>query len=334
MLLVTTPADPGARIAALAEEQETELEAAEAAAAAAAVETLAANLAKLTATAVVLYEALPDLPTGDKEPTAQRSLLAQLREALTTLGLGPITDRLVGWFADALQLGNDHAMRQAQLPGRRRIDTGVPEELRVAAQQAEDKARAELVAAADRLVGVETVDELETALAGAHKAVSRTEATARWGVNSAVAAGVHAVAEGLGTDRLWLPERDACVHCQAYAGVVAAAGSAFPAGLTYGEKPHAWSLGGVKDPPLHPRCRCRCSIWRREWGIDYPDSLKREAQRSIVRGWSLDSEPESVRIAAADRLLRRGVDLPKSVQEYAARAVRRGEFPRGRRFPG
>jgi hypothetical protein len=47
-------------------------------------------------------------------------------------------------------------------------------------------------------------------------------------------------------------------------------------------------------------------------------ALKREAARSVIKGWALESEPDSVRRDAAARLLARGgAGLPKSVQARA-----------------
>jgi hypothetical protein len=47
----------------------------------------------------------------------------------------------------------------------------------------------------------------------------------------------------------------------------------------------------------------------------------------VLKGWSLPSESNTVRLKAAEKLLHRGGrGLPKSVQEEAARAVARGKF--------
>lgn len=75
---------------------------------------------------------------------------------------------------------------------------------------------------------------------------------------------------------------------------------------------------------------CRCTI-EPLVSREYADALRREADRSVLRGFSLESEPMRVRVEAAERLLARGVDAPKSVIAYARRAVKRGEFgTRGR----
>ncbi|WP_336158185.1 hypothetical protein [Amycolatopsis sp. VC5-11] len=73
--------------------------------------------------------------------------------------------------------------------------------------------------------------------------------------------------------------------------------------------------------------------------FDLPSALRREAERSILRGDALPSESENVRIQAADRLLNRigsqknsrspsGWRVPASVKKRAERAVQRGAFTR------
>lgn len=76
-------------------------------------------------------------------------------------------------------------------------------------------------------------------------------------------------------------------------------------------------------------CRCQVSVWLGSLSgqPDLPERLKHEAARSVLKGWSLPSESNTVRLQAARALLRRGGrGLPKSVQEEAARAVARGRF--------
>lgn len=73
--------------------------------------------------------------------------------------------------------------------------------------------------------------------------------------------------------------------------------------------------------------------------FDLPAALRREAERSILRGDALPSESENVRLQAADRLLARigsdknspspsGWRVPASVKARAERAVKRGRFTR------
>jgi hypothetical protein len=128
---------------------------------------------------------------------------------------------------------------------------------------------------------------------------------------------------------VWVPERDACVHCLAYAGI-ARRTSGFPGGLTYGDKPI--SNEHIENPPLHPNCRCELRVVSKS-NKDVQQGLIREAQRSIVRGFSLASEPESLRLRATKSLLSKGVNLPDSVKKYGQRSVNVGGYPRGRDVP-
>lgn len=129
---------------------------------------------------------------------------------------------------------------------------------------------------------------------------------------------------------VWRAERDACVHCLAYQGQIDD-GKGYPAGLTFADKP--LSHDKVAKPPLHPNCRCTQSLVHKDVVVPLAKSLKREAKRSVLRGWSRPSESESVRLAAAKRLVQNGNTLPKSVNEYAKAAIKRGEFARGRTPP-
>ena len=138
--------------------------------------------------------------------------------------------------------------------------------------------------------------------------------------------GSTAVADVAELATVWIAETDACVHCLAYSGVIAKPGEAFPGGLTYGRK--SYYPDAIKTPPRHPRCRCTVEpLVARE----FADALRREADRSVLRGFSLESESMAVRVDAAERLLERGVNAPKSVIAFSRRAVKAGEFPtRGR----
>ncbi len=144
-------------------------------------------------------------------------------------------------------------------------------------------------------------------------------------VNMAGNQGSTAIADAANLPTVWVAETNACVRCLKYSGRVAKPGEAFPGGLTYG-KP----VGGepLPHPPLHRHCRCTVEPLRSR---DYAASLRREADRSVLRGFSLESESMGVRVDAAERLLRTDVKAPKSVIAYAESAVRRGEFTtRGR----
>lgn len=138
--------------------------------------------------------------------------------------------------------------------------------------------------------------------------------------------GSTAVADVAELPTVWIAETDACVHCLAYSGRVAKPGDAFPGGLTYGRK--SYYPEAIAAPPRHPRCRCTVEPLV---APEYAAALRREADRSVLRGFSLESESMAVRVDAAERLLEQGVNAPKSVIAFSRRAVRAGSFPtRGR----
>jgi hypothetical protein len=135
---------------------------------------------------------------------------------------------------------------------------------------------------------------------------------------------------------LWIAERDACVRCLAYAGEHVIPGAKFEGGLTFGPR---WS-SVIGRPPLlgpgwfegegsHPWCRCELRIYHRADVPPLADALKREARRSVAKGWARPSEGSSVRVVAAERLLSGAADLPKSVvAEARSRLKRPSDFRR------
>lgn len=130
---------------------------------------------------------------------------------------------------------------------------------------------------------------------------------------------------------MWVAERDACLTCQRLSGHIMPPGRRFPAAMTYGDKSLKWDkFDGF--PPRHPHCRCRIRVVIGDMSAASA-ALQREARRSIVRGFSLPTESGAARVRAADRLLRRGAGLPRSVEAYGRAAVAAGRFPRGRSVP-
>lgn len=147
------------------------------------------------------------------------------------------------------------------------------------------------------------------AVTTATSGLNNVSMASRWMTNAAANESLHRVADASpDLTTLVRPERNGCVDCLGKAGTTA-------------------------KPPFHPRCRCTTLVLERESAKAVAEGLKREAERSILRGWSLPSESEAVRLKAARALLARGTNLPKSVQAYARTAINRGEFPRGRDFP-
>lgn len=129
---------------------------------------------------------------------------------------------------------------------------------------------------------------------------------------------------------VWQAERDACIVCGALSGKVADPrnGVGFDEDATFGKPGSAmpvWPPGmPLMTPPRHRYCRCRLRIISADNTL-VPAALAREARRSVARGFSAhNSRP--ARLTAADRLLARGANLPKTVKARSARDVERGTF--------
>ncbi len=247
----------------------------------------------------------------------------RIREEVLKLVAPSIGRDLAAAVAAAFNLGVRDAEKiigEGRVPG---VPKVAPKPL-VAAAAASEKAIAAEIAKARKLAraGVDPATVLAPVFA-AGNALERDVTTL---VNGAGNVGTTAVADAAGVPTVWVAETNACVECLAYSGRVAKPGKPFPGGLTYGAK--SYNPTPVDAPPRHPRCRCTVEPLNDQ---SYADALRREADRSVLRGFSLASEPMSKRVDAAARLLDRGVEAPKSVKAYAAKAVKRGEFPtRGR----
>ena len=206
---------------------------------------------------------------------------------------------------------------------------------------AQDRALAQLLSAQSApLIGAppSTYRDVVALIANMTKAVGQLERDVRWSVNAAINQGSAQVADDAGMARMWVAERDACLHCLAYAGEIAQPGQPYQAGLTFyigpdgNPKPMDWKP--VWGPPRHPNCRCR-----QEPVVDatYPlqpwetaattpsDALKREARRSVLKGKS-GYDSQAARLRAVSALLATGAGLPKSVEARARAAVRAGRF--------
>lgn len=155
---------------------------------------------------------------------------------------------------------------------------------------------------------------------------AKTERAIAWAVNNSSNSAVSKLALTTDQKMTWIPERDGCVHCTAYAGIRSTK-SGFPKGLTYGKKPLDVD-GTLPHPPLHPHCRCTVEV-----GItdEYAEALKREGVRSILRDFSLPSEAEAVRIDAAKRLLAKDPVAPASVKKYSDRKIKAFEAKRAKK---
>lgn len=154
----------------------------------------------------------------------------------------------------------------------------------------------------------------------ARQAVTRVDATVVSEVVAAATTGTVDVARQVGAQLVWIAERDGCLHCLAYSGITTE--GVFPPGLTFGDEPLR-PHGVLHGPPLHPHCRCVIELWDPS-DTAYIDGLRREARRSVLRGDAASSEASKLR--AADRLLKAGSGLPKSVESKARKAVKAGKF--------
>lgn len=124
---------------------------------------------------------------------------------------------------------------------------------------------------------------------------------------------------------IWQPERDACVRCLKYAGQYrSSAGAEFKAGQSF-DPSAPRTEGTLPGPPLHPNCRCELEAIPQASAPDNAKALQREAQRSILKGWALESEGDAVRTRAAQALLNSNVIAPKSVIAETRKRLKSGE---------
>ncbi|PIB09638.1 hypothetical protein B1C81_10855 [Streptomyces sp. HG99] len=277
------------------------------------------------------------------DPGALRRILASIRAAIRRL-LTPLGRRaeqvLTEALAEAVMLGaQQHAAFVSEATGRRNrpVTSRVSGALRARAaaitQAVTD--RRDRALAALRPNRTRRWSEVQTGIGVARSAIPAVRTHITTTVNEAVNEAAETAIKHAGEKKVWIAERDACVNCAAYAGLTVAAEAKFPAGLSW--DPNQRGRGeALAAPPKHPSCRCRVTAWQDAWKqdgvISFPDSLRREARRSIARGWSLPTESGAARIRAARELLRTGAGLPKSVEEFAAQAVRAGRFA-DRTFP-
>lgn len=219
-------------------------------------------------------------------------------------------------------------------------------ELLHSVNQLDERANQKIGAAAHYATTVQlgSWPDVATVVAKANQATTTTEQTARWAANRKLAEDVRGQADLVGGQVVWVAERDACLHCLAYQGEVANQGGWFRGGLTFyvgpGGQPKPLNTGPLWSPPLHPNCRCRLQVWAGydvgRFGPDaaqldgVPQMLKREAQRSVLRGFS-DHDSEPARLRAADVLLQGATLLGGSVERRARDDVQAGEFLSARR---
>jgi hypothetical protein len=188
-----------------------------------------------------------------------------------------------------------------------------------------------------------TFRTVQATAAPAMQSANTVERAASTVTNTELNNGITAVADRIGAQRVWIAERSACLVCAALSGSVVNVGESFDLDATFGDKPMDFvpiGVGGLTGPPRHPWCRCRVSPWIGQGpsgAIDFPTALRRESERSALRGFSLPSESRAARTRAADRLLKAigdgsspsGWQVPKSVRTRARKAIDTGTFTPG-----
>ncbi len=261
---------------------------------------------------------------------------AEKREALNSLNLEEfmvvltkVEQDIVEGATEAFVQGIESGIEQAGTVGRVFKRT-LPIHLGISARAVQRLARRRVDTGSALLQLANTLGDAQIALAVANPAPAVATHT-RWLTNRASNEGITMVADvSSNIVTVWVAERDACVHCLAYQGQKRGR-MGYPAGLTFGKKP--LSDNPVSMPPLHPNCRCTQMLLKTVVAQPVIDGLKREAQRSILRGWSVESESQSVRLEAARKLLNKNPAVPKTVQAYARSSIKAGKFKRGRDFP-
>ncbi|MFI6854493.1 hypothetical protein [Streptomyces sp. NPDC050416] len=319
-------------------EQTDEVRAFEDRIAARALSDLEARFGVLTRRSITAWTVAFGSPQAEaSNPGALRRILAVIRAAIRRL-LGPLAPRTEQALSDALleavRLGaRQHAAFLDEATGRSRrpVSTRPSQRLRERVSAISDAVadRRDRALAMLRPNLVRRWSDAQAGIGVARSATTAVRTHITTVVGEAVNEATQAAIDYTGAKKVWIAERDACVNCAAYAGLVVAADAKFPAGLSW--DPSQRGRGKAPDaPPLHPNCRCRVTAWDESWAqqgvISMPEALRREARRSIARGWSLPTESGAARIRAARELLRVGAGLPKSVEEVARLAVAAGRF--------
>lgn len=293
---------------------------------------LRAALRALLATYTRLWIGWFGSTTAPADPLRMSTYLTQLRNDLRTI-TPTGGEELARYARDAIEMGVRQAVDEIHVDPIPDLELELPADVQRAIDDLDDTIVAKLAVAdraAERLDTDTFNDVITEVFAPAQQAVTAAERTTTWVANRAANEGVKAVADQLGVERIWIAERDACVHCLGLSGEVSKDGK-FDASKTFHTKPLAvWPGPDLTSAPRHPHCRCRTQVWLGSADgvgpVDFPAALRREAERSILTGWRLPTESERARIEAAERLLQRGTKLPKTVQARARTAVKRGRF--------
>lgn len=281
---------------------------------------------------------------NDTEPTEEQTgkLRRLIKDVVARLVAAIKRIDVSGVAENALVLGIDQAVEAAsqfekpKKPGARKQ---FPKDMRATMEKivpaAEDRAKTLFIVSS----GPMTRERMTEVIAVAKAAVGSVDVGTRIVVNRGISAGNIVVAKANEYEVIWRPERDACLDCLALAGVISK-GGVFPKGRTYRANGKCYSIpkGSLVGPPLHPNCRCGTAMWKPEWmgarnrneapfGGSLPEALRREAQRSVIKGWATKSESDAARRKAAAKLLASEPALPKTVIARAKKKVAsRGAF--------
>ena len=273
---------------------------------------------------------------GPMPKRAAQDLGRRIALRLRRLRWSPMDPRLRDAARQARALGQDRAVARLAPsdrpeviePWRAALEIGLPPA---------DRALTERLTEAARLAS--TLDmtkrrNLMAVVGRTSSGLALVEGHARWTANEGINAGTATVARSSGLNLVWVAERGACLHCLAHAGWVVEPGDVFPA-VSF--DPLAKRIPAVRWPPLHPNCRCQVRTYDGPAGAPSRDRsradpaarLAAEARRSVVYQWT-DHASGVAAQRAAEVLLRAGADLPRTVQDRARRAVRKGGVRRPR----
>lgn len=261
------------------------------------------------------------------------ALRAVVTSALADASWPPMNGSLAAVAEEAVQLGVARATRGLGAEDRRKLVRRPPrgERLEPVDLDALTRARVRVVKDLVGTLPMDTKRDLDAVVGKVSSVRARAEGQARWTANEGINAGTSAVARSIGRNLIWVPERDACLHCLAYAGWAVRPGEAFPPGLTFGDAPLG-RADRILYPPLHPGCRCQVKTFPGKPGPPPTDgsstdpraALAREARRSVVYGWTAHGS-KAATLRAMSRLLENGADLPPSVERRARTLLRQGK---------
>jgi hypothetical protein len=256
------------------------------------------------------------------------ALKAAILGWLNAVRWAAMTPRLSTVAEAAVDLGVERAVRDLQGAERRKSRGTRGPTLEVPDLDHATRVRMESAKDLVRDLKLDTKRDLDAVLGRVSAVRSRAEGQARWTANEGLNAGVTAVAKKVGRSILWVPERDACLHCLAYAGWSVRPGDTFPPGLTFADAPLE-RPDGIPYPPLHPGCRCQVKTSPGKPGppgdpVTPGGALAREARRSVIYGWTAHAST-SATLRAMSRLLDQGSGLPASVERRARQALKAGQ---------